>query len=335
MKRQKLARQRIATGHAEGDFDVLVREIQSDDPVIQSMAIDALRTSDANWPVEALLRLIHRDAKIETLRSALQAVAGRVTEPAVREAVLQVLENDTRVTVLYAASEVAGGLLPEQRAFRAILRAMTIGNFDPYVSPLMSDHSAEVADALLTQLMEAAGDEDVRIRRTAAYVISKSFRRADTLLPLLNDNDEAIRVSALEGLEVISDPRVIGPIIKACYDENDHIRHLGYRWLLQVDPSMYDERFLSPLLFGLKHGDGWARNRIPDRLGQLGDPRAIEPLIEALDWPEDYMRGAVVGALNTLTQVDFGDDKVRWREWWSQKKGQFIDPAIQRQAPPK
>jgi len=57
-------------------------------------------------------------------------------------------------------------------------------------------------------------------------------------------------------------------------------------------------------------------------LGKLKDPRAIKPLISALD-DNPYIRIAAFTALTEITGQDFGEDKKRWKTWWQKNKTNF------------
>jgi hypothetical protein len=57
------------------------------------------------------------------------------------------------------------------------------------------------------------------------------------------------------------------------------------------------------------------RQRAARLLGQSGNQRAIEPLIDLLGDENEQVQDAAVEALKTLTGKDFGLDAQQWRQW--------------------
>jgi len=55
-----------------------------------------------------------------------------------------------------------------------------------------------------------------------------------------------------------------------------------------------------------------------DGLGELGDPRAIEPLVGFLSQAPDYLRIRVTRALRRLTGAAVGEDLAAWQAWASE-----------------
>jgi HEAT repeat protein len=55
-------------------------------------------------------------------------------------------------------------------------------------------------------------------------------------------------------------------------------------------------------------------------LGMLEDKRSVETLIEALQYTRDYTRRRVADALERITGESFGEDRVKWLEWWNKVK---------------
>jgi hypothetical protein len=88
---------------------------------------------------------------------------------------------------------------------------------------------------------------------------------------------------------------------------------------------------VEPLIAELRDRAEGVRWAAASLLGQLGDERAIDPLIEALQRPD--MAAAAADALRTITGQDFGEDPRRWAAW---RRGEPADaPASpDRIAPP-
>lgn len=77
--------------------------------------------------------------------------------------------------------------------------------------------------------------------------------------------------------------------------------------------TMAGESAVEPLIAALNHRLEpvvWSAAQV---LGQIGDERAVGPLIEALG--RDRARGAIAAALGAITGRDFGEDVARWRRF--------------------
>jgi len=73
-----------------------------------------------------------------------------------------------------------------------------------------------------------------------------------------------------------------------------------------------------------KEGEIVAHNTFPAiALGEIGDFRAIEPLISALNvhyWQEGRpLQKAAAEALNKITGKNFGDNYDHWKKWWKEE----------------
>ena len=89
------------------------------------------------------------------------------------------------------------------------------------------------------------------------------------------------------------------------------------------------EAAVGPLLEALdsrSEGMRWAAMR---SLGELGDERAVGPIIDRLDEPRD--RDAACWSLGKLTGQDLGGDAEAWREW--RRKGQAAPEETAAAAP--
>ena len=61
-----------------------------------------------------------------------------------------------------------------------------------------------------------------------------------------------------------------------------------------------DERACEPLVSALQDEDQYVRREVAKALGELGSPAAVVPLVEALGDPEEYVRRNVIVALGLV-----------------------------------
>jgi hypothetical protein len=75
------------------------------------------------------------------------------------------------------------------------------------------------------------------------------------------------------------------------------------------------------LIHGLaRTSDVQGRRRILDSLGTNKDPASIDLLIESLSDPISVIRESAARSLKRITGQNFGQDAVKWKEWWAVNK---------------
>ncbi|MFB0566676.1 MAG: HEAT repeat domain-containing protein [Candidatus Aminicenantaceae bacterium] len=91
--------------------------------------------------------------------------------------------------------------------------------------------------------------------------------------------------------------------------------------LLEMMGTAYGYTFL---LSALKDGNWEVSYYATKALGELGDPRAVEPLITALKDEESSIRRDAADSLKNITGEDFGEDQEKWQKWWKENKEKFL-----------
>ena len=74
-----------------------------------------------------------------------------------------------------------------------------------------------------------------------------------------------------------------------------------------------DARAVEPLIAALKHNDTGIRQDAARALGRIGDARAVEPLIAALKYKTPRVHKAVVEALGKIYQSPQTPDELKQR----------------------
>ena len=184
---------------------------------------------------------------------------------------------------------------------------------------------------------KALEDPDPFVRWRAVQALSRLgvMDVVEQLGALLADESWRVKVTALEllgaiagermkrGSAEISENRVIEPVrsylIGGLEDPDERVR-LAASWALarNRDGAAYE-----PLITLLKDGSLFVRNEAALALGDLGDPRAAIPLVEAAAAPRnaaseegrDWAHWGAVKALVKLTGQDFGLKVDQWKEW--------------------
>jgi HEAT repeat protein len=151
------------------------------------------------------------------------------------------------------------------------------------------------------------------------------------LVPLLHDPDPAIRRETSHSLGALGDPEAIDPLLQALEDGDlsvqeaaqGALKRLGWSSETQIPQDPVERgRFLvgrkqwaelesmgkmavNPLIEALDHPDKYVRWRAARTLGRLGSSRAIEPLIRTLRDPDPGVRKGAAYALGRLAGEQF------------------------------
>ena len=124
----------------------------------------------------------------------------------------------------------------------------------------------------------------------------------DKLITRLQDSNTDIRSGAVEALAETSDSRAVAPLITALQDESESVRGRALQGLKDIGPLA-----IPLLMIALKNRDPQVRRKascvidhIGDELRDIGDFRAVEPLIDALKDPRSVVRSHSVTALGKI-----------------------------------
>jgi HEAT repeat protein len=150
-------------------------------------------------------------------------------------------------------------------------------------------------------------------------------RASEPLIVALKDADRAVRQGAAKALGRLRSTE-IQPLIAILTERDkwrdaewrDAVQALGYIWQLpdlvrlgNIDPkvrrraaealgTLGDVRAVEPLIAALQDGDKVVRRRAAEALGRLGDARAIEPLIATLQRKDSITRRQAHWALRRI-----------------------------------
>lgn len=135
------------------------------------------------------------------------------------------------------------------------------------------------------------------LRANAAMALGKigDQRAALRLISALRDENWRVRSNAAVAFQSLKDPAAREPLLLALEDNNVNVRNGAAISLASIGGP----RVLDRLVEHLKN-DAAARLDVARALGRLGDRKAVEPLINALDDEDDSVRTVVAGALGVL-----------------------------------
>lgn len=139
-------------------------------------------------------------------------------------------------------------------------------------------------------LINALKDPDIQVRygvlsalgtMASSYALSKTGV-VEPLIDLLKDPDSKIRSSAAYVLGKTKDARVLDPLFTALSDSDENVRCTVAKALAYDDLNIRDTpRWMEPLITALNDSNSHVRRYAAVALGEIGDTRAVEPLVEA------------------------------------------------------
>jgi HEAT repeat protein len=185
------------------------------------------------------------------------------------------------------------------------------------------DALVKIGKPSVQPLCDALKSENADVRRDAAETLGKigDARAVEPLILAVKNQDRnggrvAGAGAAAAALSEIKDARAVEPFIAALKDEDKVVREVAAVALGKIG----DARAVEPFIAALKDEDKAVREVAAVALGKMGDTRAVEPLIRALGDGHVRVRWGAEGALRELTGQSFGENPVKWKEWWEKNK---------------
>lgn len=193
--------------------------------------------------------------------------------------------------------------------------------------------SQERIVATLKQTMAERGNTEIRNRlemRLGAFMVRQegdvvawqarsllaleALEMTDTIAASLKHvRDERVRAAAAIALTRLGDPRGL-PLTTALTEGEQ--THVAIEALLALGKSSPSDEALTALLASLSEDvDRMVARAAIIGLGELGDKRAIGPLVDFLEDGPSHLRYRVVGVLRRLTDAKLGADPALWRVW--------------------
>jgi HEAT repeat protein len=163
----------------------------------------------------------------------------------------------------------------------------------------------------------AHGDSDAK--KAAAWVLgaTKGNRAVSYLIDALSDSGVEVQLAALNALQVSGHNGAANAVFKKYVEDQSQpkLRRYAIAYLATVK----DTRILEPLIKDLEHRELTTRRGAAEALGALGDPRAVAPLIRAMESDtrpgRTDLRDAVSSALRAITGKKF-QTTIEWQRWW-------------------
>lgn len=257
------------------DIDGLVRALDYPDWRVRDKAAEALEALGDPHAVDYYLSEATNELKkdLSPCRSGAIDKLEKIHDPRAIDLLIAAL-SDKDSFVRMKATQVLG----KSRDIRAI---------EPLILRLKDDEDNSVRCAAIGSLGEIGDPSAI-----------------DALGVCLKDPDKTIRIYAVGALGKIHDPLVIVHMLSVISDKNKAVRLIASHYLAEYGSSADLDLFIAMLKERPDNPDPLSREFAACKLRSIGDPRGVEPLINALKDSAAIVR---VAAALSLGQI--GDDR--------------------------
>jgi HEAT repeat protein len=240
-------------------------------------------------------------------------VLGRLGDAQAIEPLIAALANenkDTRKAVVMALKQLGG-----VRIIELLIAVLVDKGQDQRVRQAAAETLGQMGDVRAVEpLMAALADQgtDIEVRGAAAAALGQlgDAQAIEPLIAALTDNSEAVRQAVVVALGRLGDTRAIEPLVAALTHEVAPIWETVREALEQLDrhwpQSAAAQAALPSLLAALADNNSEVRRAAAKALGQVGDARAVLPLVTCLnktygceEWETDVIAEALTCVLET------------------------------------
>lgn len=210
--------------------------------------------------------------------------------------------------LLLSGAYYADGMLrtgPMLRALIFLVVALVIGVVSDIAKREQKRMINEVADAALRSGMETHGIrgnlEEIKLRVLSSANVQKmkDERNVRGLVLALKHRDPAVAYEAVEALGEIGDPAAAGPLTEALTGD----KYSGLRWKAAEALTQIGTESVPYLINALENPDEDVRWKAAISLGEIGDRRAIDPLISLLGDEDRFVRSRAAYALGIMGEL--------------------------------
>jgi len=227
------------------------------------------------------------------VRSTAVRVLGRLGGRRALDAFTRVLEEEKDESIRWNAVLILGGMGEE--AIEPLVLAMN----DPVweVRESAATSLANMGEAAFESLLKALDSPHDYTRSRAASALGKlgDLRALNPLISLLRDGTDFVRWNAAEALGEIGDPAAAEPLGRTLLDKDR-----GIQWKATLALSKMGEPGVQILLRALEAEGAYTRQDLIAALADLGEMRAVGPIVRALGSETKEVRWNAIIALGKL-----------------------------------
>lgn len=253
--------------------------------------------------VQPLLRLLDQAGKESAKVAAIEAL-GVLADPKCQQPLVESLRDRSPAVRLAAARALGKYRAPGvEYALESLLKDGDIGVRMAAAESLLKIVPPRRVAVVVPTLVHVIRNEATAQRQRAATLLGKipDARAAAELVEALGDKEQEVRKAAEEALVELG-TAVAADAIRALRHKSPEVRRAAARVLGRIgDPAAVE-----PLLEALRDRDEWVRAHAAEVLRKLGDQRVIPAFLAALDDGNERVRAhaaAVLGELGDPHQI--------------------------------
>ncbi|NVM30815.1 MAG: HEAT repeat domain-containing protein [Candidatus Helarchaeota archaeon] len=284
----------------------LIKLLKDYDGHMQVSAIEALGKIQDNRAIDPLEPLLEDESPSIRKATVKALISFAKSEMKALIAILKVEKSDLIEILEATLTEI-----PIDRIIQAL--TLNLKNSGFLVRKMAANWLGKIKDPRsIGLLIESLQDDHWAVRKRATISLGKvgDSRAVEPLIKCLKDEDTSVRYNAAEALVEIGDERAIKPLTSCLNDESAVIRNKIPQLLevlkekvhlwpqLALDESKHVPE-AEPLISALRDGD----TTVIDELGNLGDPRAVDPLIKCLKSKDIKVRIKAAEALGKIKDL--------------------------------
>ncbi len=291
-------------------LDKLIPLLSDDDKELKGIVMGLVAELGGSQAAGYLVPLM-RSSDWWLRKKAVEAIC-RIKDPNSLGPLLDLLaqEKDPKIkmTIIQTLGQIGNA-----SAARAILPS--IADNDLIVRQMVVEALENIADeSLVPEIINAMRDSDVNVRRAGVEILSrlKTVDSAQTLIKCVQDADWWVREIAIDALALVNRPEVARRIEEFFDHSDENVRRAAVEYFNRMpDPSTFDR-----LVAMLKDTDWWVREKAVAALGKLKDERAIDPILELQNdydvrWVVPQALGEIGGPRAVEYLCDFMEDPER------------------------
>jgi len=288
------------------DIQGLIRALKNEDYLVRKDAAIALKKVGDETAVESLIESMKYEkwqddyTVLIAVRENSAEALGIIGDKRAIQPLIGTLIEDSDEEVRWKAA-AALGKLNDESAVDALIAALNDKSWAVRRNATIA--LGDIGDEKgYEPLLSSINDKDWHVRKYAAIALGKigDERAIDPLVKALNDEDSDVRWKSILALGKIGTPAV-KPLLNAFETDEWQVRGR----VAEVLGNIGDERAVEPLIFSLhnkkyKNQNKYVRGRIVEALGKIGDERAVDSLIRSLDDQYIYVRIKAEEALENI-----------------------------------
>ncbi|MFN0199427.1 MAG: HEAT repeat domain-containing protein [Planctomycetaceae bacterium] len=255
----------------------LCRLLQHPDPALNLEAITLLGQIQQRDATEPLLKFLMHTSP--TLRAHTAESLGKIGDPRAVVPLCEAAVDGNLGVRLNAITALAK--LADRRCEKILLNALKDADDDIRLQAIIG--LGQIGDnRYLSTLIPLLADDDDRIRGALAHALGNLIdpRCIEPLLHLLQDAHENVRLKAVTSLKKYHDPRIVPFLVDCLDDRNEIIQLRAVDALGEHKASIAVSPLVSKLVV---NRSSTVRAAAAKALGDIGDPIAIDKLLDALN----------------------------------------------------